>query len=66
MNIDFMDAFVRYHRWHYYVSLDGAIITDDEFDSIYDSLQKHFPDSPVLSEVGAPPGSECPLKPEEA
>ena len=60
----YLEALVRYHRWHYYVSLDGGLISDEEFDEYYDKLTVLYPNSPVLVEVGATPGVPCPIRPE--
>lgn len=60
----YLEAFIRYHRWHYYVSLDGGLISDEEFDNVYEQVQRLYPDSPALSEIGATPGVPCPIRPE--
>ncbi len=59
---EFLEVFVRYHRWHYYNG-NGGLISDEEFDSYYDKLQELYPASPVLAEVGATPGVSCPINP---
>ena len=60
----YLEAFVRYHRWHYYVSLNGGLISDREFDSVYENLERLYPESKILSEVGTTPGVPCPIRPE--
>lgn len=43
---------IRQAQYHYYV-LSDPIITDKEFDFLWEKLEKEYPDSELLSSVGA-------------
>ncbi len=61
----YLEVYIRYHRWWYYEASQPTI--DDEiFDLSYDELERDYPDSPVLSEVGCTSGSPGPPDPEPA
>lgn len=53
MTTDELVEAIRYHRRVYYQG--NPEITDAEFDAMVDEMERRDPESPVLSEVGAPP-----------
>ena len=50
-----LEDIIRYHRYLYYEKSD-PMISDYDFDKLYDRFGKDFPDSEVLTET------ECPRK----